>query len=154
MNLIFLDIDGVLNGHDFNVGVAICTIRPECVAHLNRVVLATDAKIVLSSAWRYMIHGGAMTLMGFEYMLRTHGVHCNSRLIGFTCTDETEGASSRGAQIRKWLQGWLNVDRLVVIDDDEFDIRGDDLPLVRTDGAVGMTASDADAAIRILLGTV
>jgi len=81
MKVIFLDIDGVLNGHEFCEHAKSCGINPECVCELNRIIAATDAKIVLSSAWRYMVHGGALTLKGFEYMLRTHGVTENWLLL-------------------------------------------------------------------------
>ena len=33
--ILFLDIDGVLNGHDYDEKAASCSIRPGCVAHLN-----------------------------------------------------------------------------------------------------------------------
>ena len=71
---LFLDIDGVLNGHEWDDEAKSCNIRRECVARLNRVVASTGCKIVISSAWRYMIHCQQMSLTGFWYMLRTHGL--------------------------------------------------------------------------------
>jgi hypothetical protein len=72
--ILFLDIDGVLNDHAFCEVAQSCTIKPQCMGHLNQIIHSTGCSIVLTSAWRYIIHGGDMTLKGFEYMLRTHGL--------------------------------------------------------------------------------
>lgn len=85
--LLFLDIDGVLNGHDWDEGAQSNRIRYQCVRELNRIIAETGAKVVLSSAWRYMIHGRQMTLAGFGYLLRTHGASC-LQLVGLTEPDE------------------------------------------------------------------
>lgn len=87
MKLIFLDIDGVLNGHKFCKAAQSTGIDPTRVRELNRIVRRTGAAVVLSSAWRYMVHGKAMTLDGFGYMLRTHGV-AGVKLVGLTIPDE------------------------------------------------------------------
>jgi len=68
-NVLFLDIDGVLNGHDFDVAAQSTRIQYRCVRQLNRIIKATECKIVLCSAWRYMLlkrprHKPAMTLTG------------------------------------------------------------------------------------------
>jgi hypothetical protein len=149
--LIFLDIDGVLNRHDFNTEAQSSTFCPDCVRQLNRVIDHTGAKIVLSSAWRYMVHGGAITLKGFEYLLRTHGVTAKCEVVSVTEPDET--VPGRGAQIRHWIEANAAGRpplRFVVVDDepalcDEIESRG--LPLVRTDPRDGLTAKDADAVI-------
>lgn len=148
MKLIFLDIDGVLNGHDFDAAAQSCRMRRECVERFNRLLAATGAKVVLSSAWRYLVTGGAMTLKGFGYMLRTHGV-VGCDLIGHTCTDED--CAGRGKQIAKWLsESPLNFDSYVVLDDDTYDILDAGHSLVCTDGALGLTDANVDAAIRLL----
>jgi hypothetical protein len=152
MRLIFLDIDGVLNDHNFCREAQSNLINPRCVANLNRILISTDARIVLSSSWRYMISGGAHTLEGFEYMLRTHGVACSGRLISVTCPDEDEDAVTRGPQIRKWLRDRSRVTSFVVIDDVDDDIVREGLPFVRTDGNVGLTEADAERVIAILTG--
>ena len=89
LNLVFLDMDGVLNGHQYMREAESCNICRPCVLQLNRIIRRTDCHIVLSSAWRYMVHGRAMTLSGFGYMLRTHGViGASMRMIGLTDPDE------------------------------------------------------------------
>jgi hypothetical protein len=152
--IIFLDVDGVLNGHEFLMESQSCTINPACVARLNRIVKAADARIVLSSAWRYMVHGHAMTLDGFGYMLRTHGFLAwingsDKVIIDLTCRDED--IPERPDQIRAWLRhnGYKGNDqRYVVIDDDDFG--WGDLNVVLTDGARGLTDEDVERAIVIL----
>ena len=148
MKLIFLDIDGCLNGHEFIAGSLSNMIRPDCVARLNRILEATDAKLVISSAWRYMIHGGAMTLNGFEYMLRTHGLPANS-VVGYTATDET--IPLRGDQIRRWitLEG-AGVTKWIVLDDLTEGMANVKHRQIVTDGQTGLTDDDVNRAIEML----
>lgn len=150
--VLFLDIDGVLNGHDWDADARSCTIRRDCVDRLNRVMEATDCRVVLSSAWRYMILGGAMTLSGFGYMLRTHGARVADRLIGHTRADVAPNVTDRGAQIREWLDAHPDVASHLAIDDEDFGITAAGVQLLPTDGKVGMTDEDADRAVRMLGG--
>ena len=55
MKVIFLDFDGVLNsinGYSDIQIVSCFKIDPECMDRLNQIIDQTDAKIVISSAWR------------------------------------------------------------------------------------------------------
>ena len=148
MKVIFLDIDGVLNGHDaYDWDLeSKALISQRCVAVFNCIVAYTGAKVVLSSTWRYMVHNGNMDVRGFEQLLRSHGVRCE--LLGVTCTDEEH--DERGNQIKAWLSGkYGDVESYVVIDDmsDEFMAK---LPFVQTDGRKGLTQADARKACEIL----
>lgn len=148
--IIFLDIDGVLNGHEYNNGAQSCTIKQECVEHFNHILLMLDAEVVLSSAWRYLIANNAMTLGGFAVMLRTHGVHhsISQRLIGITPTDEE--TAERPDQIRSWLSKNPKVSDFIVIDDlmlDWGDLRD---RVVQTDELHGLTKSEAELAINLI----
>lgn len=175
MKVIFLDIDGVLNHHEFNQESQSCTINAECITQLNRILKETSAKIVLSSAWRYVVTGHAMTLEGFRYMLQTHGLRHGAEIIGHTITDETcysceyeclpsenqwddNGRhvcvkcghhTGRSDQIRHWLRAHRGqIERCVVIDD----LPIENLPFIQTDSKVGLTKVLADAVIAILKG--
>jgi len=160
--VLFLDIDGVLNGHEYDPCAESCKIKPECVKQLNRIIERTDAAIVLSSAWRYMVLNGAMTLSGFSYMLRTHGVTKYLNLIGTLPLDTKqvegdEGAILRAESIVKWLEDreargddktiewpiWAAVDDLGLWDETNPNF-------VRTDGTVGLTEANADRLIALL----
>jgi hypothetical protein len=89
LRILFLDVDGVLNGHDWHEGAQSNTLRHGCIDQLSRVLAETGCRIVLSSAWRYLIHGRAMTTRGFEALLRSHGA-CGvvNKIVGATCRDE------------------------------------------------------------------
>lgn len=159
--LIFLDIDGVLNGHNKLPGSVYCGICLLRAGRFNRLLAAVpDAKIVISSSWRYIIFRGDMTLSGFEMLLQLCGVNCGGRVIGYTVPDgviEDEPAHSdtdawriaglrmRRQQIYKAVEE-LKPTSFVVIDD---------LPLrvpnfVQTDPVLGLTDEDVEAAIEVL----
>lgn len=159
MKVLFLDIDGVLNGHEFDDEAKSCNIRRECVKRLNRVVEATQCKIVISSAWRYMVHGGAMTLTGFAYMLRTHGLLGITNIIGVTAKDREPvdpEALERGEQIRRFVRHWNSegkaaITHFVAVDDEDIGHTAAMVPLVLTDGGKGLTDDDSEKLIALLL---
>jgi hypothetical protein len=164
---VFLDIDGVLNAHEWNPEVLCGQIHPDKVARLNRILRATGARVVLSSAWRYIVHRGEANLMGMEWLLRSHGMLAD-RLVGITrpdtmierpaydgCPESWLHTNERGLQIRDWIvgEGWQHygeTGRHVVIDDMDLGISEAGHPFVQTDGSVGLTDADADRAIAVL----
>jgi hypothetical protein len=157
--IVFLDMDGVLNGHGFDEAAQSNRIDPRCVEALNLILDSSGARLVLSSAWRYMVTGGAMTLRGFEYMLRTHGAHCNGRLIGHTVPDEV--IPTRGAQVSDWMARLGCNRRYLVLDDGGFDASGRwcDMglneaghPVIWTDGRRGLSAAQAKVAVEYFKG--
>lgn len=161
MKLIFLDIDGVLNAHE-KLPSGYCGIRLENAQRLNTILDAVpDAKLVISSAWRYLTFQGHMTLKGFEYLLLVHGVKAHERVIGRTAPDgkiEDEpdhhdadawnrtGLKWRAQQIAAFLTECDAGTPYVVLDDLPLDVPN----FVQTNGSVGLTAADAQRAIEIL----
>jgi len=151
--IIFLDIDGVLNSlsrADEPADLFREILSPHVMA-LNKIVRATDAKMVLSSSWRYYIHNGMMSLSGFELMLHTHGVR--GSLVGHTRRDKDE-YEPRWLQIRDWLRDNRpptpgDLQRYCILDDDPDAFGG--LHGVQTNGS-GLTTEDAEQAIAILKG--
>lgn len=156
---LFLDIDGVLNGHEYDEASESCHIRPECVNALNLVLDLLAPQIVLSSAWRYMVLNEAMSLKGFEYLLRSHRVHCKGLLVDTTwfdgdydlddLDDEKAGCAERARLITSWTayKRWHPAHYVAV----------DDLPLplpetsfVQTDAKSGLTVDKAEELIRKL----
>jgi hypothetical protein len=166
MKLIFLDIDGVLNTHDYCPKRRSSTINLDLVARLNQITEATGAGVVISSAWRYMIHGGALTMKGFEYLLQTHGAWFN--VVGYTRKDEDcvfcghmnepgilncakcSEPSERGNLIECWRKENNHTDQYVVIDDLDLGIRKANHPFVQTKGDEGISNLNVEEAIRIL----
>ncbi|MDE2100904.1 MAG: hypothetical protein KGL39_26900 [Patescibacteria group bacterium] len=187
IRILFLDVDGVLNGHDWHEGARSNTLRKDCIEQLSRILKETGCRIVLSSAWRYLIHCGAMNHLGFEAMLRSHGAsgivgkivgvtrkdehccHCghrhrNGRSMlwdpnGYAVCKKCRKPSTRGDQISAWSYGEALVPTcpsegersvIVALDDDDFGITAAGIPLVKTNGACGLTKKDADRVIKIL----
>jgi hypothetical protein len=101
-----------------------------------------------------MVHGGAVTLKGFKYLLCTHGVDAFGRVIGMTCTDEEREGWTRGEQIRHWMNEHGGGRRYVVLDDlANVGIQEAGHPFVKTMGSIGLNRADADLAIDILNAT-
>lgn len=160
--LIFLDIDGVLNDRDF-CGAAMCgQIQRDKVRLLNRAIEATNAKVVLTSAWRYIILRGEATLGGLDWLLRSHGLLANS-LIGHTRADTLvppltwDGSTpwpplpnERGAQISDYLAVNNNTGPYVAIDDLDLGITAAGHPLILTDGKIGLQEQHVIAIIKAL----
>lgn len=156
MRVLSLDIDGVLNRHNSHAN-GYNGIDPINVQWLNYILdELPDVKILIHSAWRYMIIGGRMDLKGFEYMLMTHGVNCEGRLVGHTepdgdwahdATNKSDAIIERTEQIQRW---WDSEDRggggcLVAVDD---------LPIrnrlsVQTNGNIGLSFKDAEQIITL-----
>lgn len=166
MKIIFLDIDGVLNDFERSWGEVPDynpSFVPKCVQAFNRIIRATEAKVVLSSSWRYSILNGNMSLNGFRILLSSHSVR--GELIGHTREDVAtdDVFEPRWRQIADWLKAPAYGDKQAacrasgepirltsycIIDDDSDAFGG--RPGVRTSGGVGLTEADADAAIEIL----
>lgn len=148
--IIFLDVDGCLNKHGFNQISQSSSFDKECVDNFNYLLEKTNPKIVLSSAWRYMI-GTHVTLKGFEYLLRTHGIDAHDRLIDRTVADEV--LPERSEQINHWIKSNKSkVNSFVILDD--LIIEWGDLSrfLIQTERNTGLTKELADKAIEILNG--
>lgn len=146
MKVIFLDIDGVLNRHQQHEN-GYCGTDPECVRHFNRLLAnAPDWKIVISSAWRYLILNGAMTLKGFESMLLTHGLNVKDRIAGRTRADHHRDEPRR-LQITDWLaEQSETVESILVIDD--LELYGGDEPefFIKTRPDIGFDAWSSELA--------
>lgn len=161
--ILFLDIDGVLNDHAFCEVSQSCTIKPQCMAYLNSILHETHCQIVLTSAWRYIYHGGDMTLRGFEYMLRTHGLLQRTLPIIVGATDKDRDTKEpRAEQVKRWLStaatcnGWgleARVFRWAILDD--LDLGFTDCPecqerFVRTNGESGLNHISAMQTVEVL----
>jgi len=137
-NVIFLDMDGVLNNRDFltesflrwkrdkkkgivkdwGIGEGfLYLICEQLVERLNRITLATDAKLVMSSSWRYSWYED---FEGLQDLFKNAGIQ--GELIGMTPLG-VSGGDSRGKQIQRWLdenlknsKGW-QINRFIILDD-------------------------------------
>ena len=157
--ILFLDIDGVLNGNAFlhrrwvargNEPVHrtedarwLDDLDPECVKRLDRLVREADCEVVISSSWRVVLTHERIA--GF---LKTYGF--GGKVIDATTTDYplvAGRAPERGDQIALWMAANGVTDDEVVILDDSCDIQ----PLLhrhlRTDALTGLTEGDVNRAL-------
>jgi len=142
--VIFLDIDGVLNNPG-NFVEKKAIIDPLCVNRLNIIMSITNAKIVVSSSWRYMVYGGAMTTLGFGYLLSSHGI---PKILDITPKDEE--VAGRGNQCLAWLSKHPEVTNHVAIDDDDIGMIMPNLNFYKTDGSKGLTDADIKEICNLL----
>lgn len=154
MDVVFLDIDGVLNntgtrdklraaGHTGYLGR---TLDPDNCAALSWLLRESRASVVISSAWRCPPPEGKCGTRWFREYLPSQGVS-PIKVIG--CTPELW--SRRDREIEAWLQRTrFHVRRFVALDDEDH-IRPE--WLVRTDWQQGLTMQDAQDALRRLQGT-
>jgi hypothetical protein len=167
MKIIFLDVDGVLNkfgtygawSADIQASNYTPQLEPANVIAFNQIVVATGAKIVLSSSWRHFVHNGHMDLYGFQVLLQSHGV--KGRLIDVTRpeADVDDQWEPRWQQIADWLKNPMSfwddpegkkvaVDGYCILDDNPEAFGG--RPGIQTNGAIGLTLENAVDAIEIL----
>jgi len=147
MKIIFLDIDGVLNGHEWCHTGEGPRIDSQCARYLEIIVERTGAKIVLISSWRSWINNGLMTPKGFSKVLLSHG--CKADVIdALPAKDpDLDHAEDRMIKILDWVQE--NKPKAYVV--------LDNLPLrvpnlVRTNPGRGLIPVDITNAVKLLGG--
>lgn len=166
MKVIFLDIDGVLNSTDYmnathvnyreNVNAGYikypipedCFIRdkygvkfdPRCVMWLNALIVATKAKIIISSTWR----------LGGEQLMRKMWINRSlpGEVIGITPTNTY---STRGEEIRHVVNALPRLTKYCIIDDDNDMLEEQQLNFVKTSNKYGLNLESYKQAKKILL---
>lgn len=169
MHAIFLDVDGVLNSERFNRTLEeqhrqlghheVCEcfklmrqVDHEAVARLNRLVAATQSKIVISSSWRMLFDPPEL-----QRILVEHGLV--AEIIGETPDGQDEPEMLdvygpldrifRGHEIDFWLRQHPEVTRFVILDDAS-DMAMHKNRLVQTDCEEGLLDEHVDLAIRVM----
>lgn len=151
MNIIFLDVDGVINSVDNLIKVYHQTHKshslynypfdPNCLENLKELVVETKSSLVISSTWRH-------SEKGMEKLLEALNEYDLDKLV-IGCTPVL--GLSRGAEIKKYLSDSKFDDgiKFVILDDDR-DME-DLLPyLVHTNRQVGLTKENVQQAIKKL----
>lgn len=151
MNVIFLDIDGVLNEDTTPTRTRsrFIFIDQDKLLRLKQIVEATGAKIVLSSTWRYDRDDPKYNGDFLELQEAFHNVGLD--FYSFTPVDAI--GIRRGMEIKAWLGLHPEVDRYIILDDELFDFEERRLlpRLIKTefrDG--GLTEELAQEAIELL----
>ena len=148
--VIFLDFDGVLNTEQYQAQLAIQGMQakdawgplfdPRAVDNLSKILEATDARIVVSSSWRYIHRPGSLRRM---WEVRN--------LPGEIAGTLSCGATyiSRGEDIECWLDQNDRPDYVIIDDLDDFFVSQHNR-YVEINPITGITANDAEKAINIL----
>lgn len=140
MQLVFLDIDGVLR--NLEALKQHWLAHPDCVAALNRLTQDSGAVIVVSSSWRGQGRGAVKDI---AQRLAQMGV--TGRIVGVTPRLRD---APRGREIAAWLSTHRRPVEAFVILDDDADMAELGPYLVQTDSDTGLTAADVDRALRLL----
>lgn len=143
MKVVFLDVDGVLNDMATILSTGRDFPTKDHLDCLKQIIDATDAKIVLSSSWRFH----AQDRNDIKNALRNVGLEI------FDMTKELSMKHQRGEEIKEWLSRHPEVERFVILDDHEEDI----LPvypnnIVKTTLYEGLQERHVNPAIKILKG--
>ena len=148
--VIMLDIDGVLNPScsmaDRRFTRQICD--DGCVERLKRIVEATDAKIVLTSTWRF----GALMPECPSLVAEFDRLRAEMKLYGLKIFSVTKKLGRRDDEIMNWLEHHPNVESWVAIDDDSFDMTSviEAERFVHTNTVIGLQDKHIKLAIDIL----
>ena len=141
MKIIFLDVDGVLNSSPWREAHGAKTLDPACVALLQYITRETDARLVITSEWRYdlLYFAGALK--------KAQGKGLLGRILSIT----GEGSiHARPKLIQEWLdlhQG--DVERFVILDDFP-ELEHLEPHVVRCTNDTGLSLGCAEAAIKHL----
>ena len=146
MNIIFLDVDGVLNSRNKLIEIYNKTHKPhsgysypfdeKCLQNLQLLVKETNSKIVITSTWRKDEVGRKTLLKALnEYEL-------HNKVIGYTPVLDKK----REIEIKQFLINLKEKPNFVILDDD-LDM-GELIPfLIKTNGQVGLTYENVQEAI-------
>lgn len=140
-NVIFLDIDGVLNNMrcmKFGEHMDI-----ECARHLRRIVNHANCDVVISSTWR--IGNSTHNLREIFY---PWGLH---RVIGRTCTNLPGTSDLRGDEIKAWIDTF-GCKNYLILDDDNDMLPSQKDNFINTIADVGLTEEQSTYAIRNIFG--
>lgn len=160
MKIIFLDIDGVLNGMStLHANIHLREKQRDdiditCLGMLAEIVNATGARIVISSSWRVGGSDGQSRAYWSGYF----------RGLGWavdpiTIFGETPRGKSRGAEIMTWLKEYRHqfcdwkFENYIILDDETFDFYEKGFKeenIVYTDVCEGLTYRKAQEAIKKL----
>ena len=150
MTYIFLDVDGVLNCDTTKERCCGCLgIEPAKVQHLKYIVEETNAKIILTSTWKYGWEPVRKELNDDFAVYLERELHA----AGLEITGKTEDdCENRGYGIVEWLRqhparAWVVIDVLFYPDFKTLHI---DEKLVLTSFDEGLTREAAQQAVEIL----
>lgn len=150
MNIIFLDVDGVLNSLDYAKKIyeidkvaRSCydfPFDPRCLSNLKYLVDITNSYLVITSTWR-------MHEIGKEILIsELRKYNLDDRVIGYTSILHKE----RGEEVKDYLDKLGKEVNYIILDDDS-DFTGLEKYLIKTNFEYGLTKKELDMGIKKLL---
>ena len=136
MKVVFLDIDGVLNDAVTTAELWDDKPKKDHLDCLKAIIDATNAKIVLSSTWRL-------------FPSARNDVKNALRNVGLEFIDKTKELRDRASEIQEWLNRHPEVEKFVILDDEEISGKFPD-NLVQTTFYRGLLPEHVEKAIKIL----
>lgn len=158
MNIVFLDVDGVLVYNDYE-NLSTFDIDIEKVKLLKEICDKTNSSVVISSSWReyHGNHSSCYTIL--RNILNANGIDVidDTPYIEPKLEDliyfKVKHGTGRAAEIQKWIKD-NSPDNFVILDDEDFDWKdyGYDNHWVRPTwfGDGGLQREHVDKAIEIL----
>lgn len=152
MKVIFLDFDGVVNTlwfydvdkePNYNLPGITRVNNTQAIGWLNKLCRETDAKIVITSTWRFR--------PDVRECLYDAGLNKNIEILDITPSFSN---CHRGAEIKWWLDRHkveYDIDNFVILDDDK-DMDELKYKLVQTDTITGLDYYDYEYALKLLEG--
>ena len=162
-NVIFLDIDGVLNSNFWNDShqkeISNGTlIDIEKIKLLAKLVKNTNAKLILHSGWRFWYNSNLEPTRkeseNLSKLLQQEDIVIDGMTPDFS-TEEIRKSKKfslvKASEILTWLAEHEEVDKWIVIDD--LDLHNPEIEIhqIKTDSAVGLTIEDIQKAKKMLL---
>ena len=157
MNVIFLDIDGVLNVCSEDRDQFGRTYHSNFVDNLKAIIEETDSKIVISSSWRY---SGLEFMRSLWEFRKLPGEIIDITPDLYQLSKELDRKNLRGYEVEAWLDENIEVKNYVIIDDDTDFLKNQLSKLVVTSNNInhpdcidigyGLTNECKNKAIRIL----
>lgn len=160
MNIIFLDIDGVLNTTRYrkiqmkydhiSEEEAQFNFDPISLKYLSSIINETNAYIVISSTWRYN-RDDKNDRYWNEIFFNLKRYNLENRIIGATedLRDIYNTISCRGYEINEWIERHGEVSNYVILDDDP-NMNGLEAKLAYCDEDYGLNEEVFNIALKIL----
>lgn len=163
-NIIFLDIDGVLNSNFWNGGhqreISDGTlVEKEKVELLAYLVRQTNSKIILHSGWRVWFDAELkptrVEAKNFLQMLEKEGLRIDGLTPDLT-TEEIRRTKKfslvKADEILLWVKSHHDITQWVVLDDLDLHNTQVEKHQVKPDQTIGLTFENVEKAIEMLLG--
>lgn len=148
MNIIFLDIDGVLNTSDDRTRCGWDIISGKGLEQLKRIIKSTKVDIVLSSAWRKEQKDRNIIKYWFDVYKIPVWIDVTPVIPVEVDWSDEKWANQRADEIREWILG-KPIDKAAILDDMpvNLSIPTVNIKLFQTDDDFGLTADIADQVI-------